>query len=890
VFPVYVDDVTAALLDLRFAIDGDAHGLYLSHERDVVIAARTLLGKPTSCVGRDRELALLVATFEECVSEPMARLVLLTAPAGIGKSRVRYELMQRLVATGRPYELLIGRGDPMSAGAPFAMLAQALRRVAGIIDDEPVLVRFRKLRARVLRHVPAEHAEHVTEFLAELVGAAQPNEGSVQLRAARQDPLLMGDQMLRACQTFLAAECDAHPVVLVLEDLQWSDRPTVQFIDAFARQLADRPLFVLALARPEIDGVFPRLWAERGVERVQLRELTRKASEKLVREALGAVDEATVARVVERAAGNAFYLEELIRSVAEGKGDRLPETVVAMVQARIEALELEARHVLRAASIFGQVFWHSGVTALLDGGTTQVHDWLDELVRRELISARRDSRFGGEIEYTFRHAFIREAAYAMLTDRDRVVGHKLAGEWLEARVKSEAGADVEAVALAEHFLRGGLPGRAVDWYRRAAEQALEGDDLAGAIECAERAIACVHANAETAAGSPASGELVGVLRQLQAGAHVWRGEYARAAERGNEALAALSPSSVPWLVAAAAVADACTRRLEHARVLELCRTLAATEVTPALHQPYAHAVAVTMTTLLWHGEPALIDQLFAQLQRVERAGADAAALAWIYYARAWRALRDGDHARSLQLDQKVEECFTEIGDVRQACRQQASVGYGQLMLGALSDAEQSLAGAIARSTPIGLHQVTATAQHNLGLCLARMGRLDEARDVERAAMTAFDAQDNLRQRAFARNYLAEIEIAAGNAEAAMRYAGEAIAIDADQPGFQCVYRARLATAYLLADDPASALAEATTAMQLMDSHGRPEEGEAVVRLAWARALHANGRSDEAKAAIGEAEQRVLAEAQRIADAELRRSFLEAVPEHAMTIALAAAWR
>src|SRR5262249_12492456 len=157
------------------------------------------------------------------------------------------------------------------------------------------------------------------------------------------------------------------------------------------------------------------------------------------------VDAALVTRLIDRAAGNAFYLEELIRSVAEGHGDRLPETVIAMVQARIEGLEVEARHVLRAASIFGEAFWRGGIVALLEGGSAQVDDWPEELERRELITSRRDSRFADEAEYTFRHALVREAAYAMLTDRDRTVGHRLAGGWLEARVKREHAANAEAV-------------------------------------------------------------------------------------------------------------------------------------------------------------------------------------------------------------------------------------------------------------------------------------------------------------------------------------------------------------------------------------------------------------------------------------------------------------
>lgn len=886
-FPIYVDDVSAALLDLRFSIDGDIHGLFVSRERDVAVAARTLLGRPTSCVGRERELALLLATFEECIAEPMAHVVLLTSGAGIGKSRVRFELMQRLAQTGRPFEAWIGRGDPMSAGTPFAMLAQALRRAARVVDDEPASVRYRKLRARVMRNVSARDAEHVTEFLAELLGAAPPGEeGSVQLRAARQDPQLMGDQMLRACQQFFEAECAVNPVVLVLEDLQWSDRATVQFVDAIVRQLAERPLFVLALARPEVDVVFPRLWSERRVERLQLRELTKKASEKLVTETLGAdVEPELLNRLVERAAGNAFYLEELIRSVAEGHRDRLPETVVAMVQARIEALELEARHVLRAASIFGQVFWRGGVEALLDGGDTQVDDWLDELARRELITVRRDSRFGGEVEYTFRHALVREAAYAMLTDRDRMAGHRLAGSWLEARA---GGKDVEAVALAEHFMRGGEPARAVTWFRHAAQQALEGDDLAGAIGCADRAIACV--NEADQSSSAMHRELIGVLRQLQAGAHNWRGEFALAAERGNEALALLSPESVPWLVAAAAVADASSsRRLEHARVLDLCRTLAATSVTPALHHAYAHAVAKTMTTVLWHGDAALVEQLFGKLVQIEAADSDPGTRAWIYYARAWRALHAGDNVAALALDQKVEHCFTEVGDLRQACRQHASVGYGQLMLGANAEAERSLRESIAIAKRIGLHQVTAQAQQNLGIALARLGRTDEAREVERAALAAFKAQDNPRQIAFAHNYLAEIELAAGNADAALTYAREALVIDSQEPGFHCVYRARMASAHLLAGNLTAALDESTQATQLMEAHGRPEEGEMLVRLSYARALHATGDTAKAREMIADIEQRVMAAAAQVNDEALRRSLLEGVPEHALALSLVRQW-
>jgi tetratricopeptide (TPR) repeat protein len=212
------------------------------------------------------------------------------------------------------------------------------------------------------------------------------------------------------------------------------------------------------------------------------------------------------------------------------------------------------------------------------------------------------------------------------------------------------------------------------------------------------------------------------------------------------------------------------------------------------------------------------------------------------------------------------------------------------MLGANEAAERSLRESIAIATKIGLLQVITQAQHNLGLCLARIGRIDEGRDAERTALLAFDAQDNRRLCAFARNYLAEIELAAGDATAALTYAREALAIDADQPSFHCVYRARIAAAHLLAGDARAAYAEAASAMHLMEVHGRPEEGETVVRLAYARALQAIGDIETARREIADIEQRVREAAAKIGDASLRASFLEAVPENALALALAREWR
>ena len=153
---VRIDDVTAGLLDGRFEISGDERGLLLRGERDAIETGRTLLGRNTPCVGRERELGMLGAIWEDCMDGPLARVAVVTAGPGVGKSRIRHELLRRL----SPPDVWLSRGDAIRAGSPYALAADAIRRASGVHDDEPSIVRERKLRARVGRHVaPDSHLD-----------------------------------------------------------------------------------------------------------------------------------------------------------------------------------------------------------------------------------------------------------------------------------------------------------------------------------------------------------------------------------------------------------------------------------------------------------------------------------------------------------------------------------------------------------------------------------------------------------------------------------------------------------------------------------------------------------------------------------------------------------
>src|SRR5262249_30024396 len=156
---------------------------------------RTLLGRPTPCVGRERELRLLENTFATCVEEPEAVAVLVTAPPGTGKSRLAQEFFRSLKRRQQRVELWIGRGAPLAAGAPLGLLAQALRGALGILGTEPLAEQRDRLTTRVEQRVAPADRSRVAEFLGELVGAPFPDQDSAKLRAARRDAQLMAEQM-----------------------------------------------------------------------------------------------------------------------------------------------------------------------------------------------------------------------------------------------------------------------------------------------------------------------------------------------------------------------------------------------------------------------------------------------------------------------------------------------------------------------------------------------------------------------------------------------------------------------------------------------------------------------------------------------------------------------
>jgi hypothetical protein len=317
--PIMIDPLSAKLLTGRFAQVPQPKGALLLSEEKELDASRPLLGRPTPCVGREAELGTLEAQLAGCIDEFHARTVVVTAPPGAGKSRLRHEFLRRVEKRSEQVTVLLGRGDRLNAGAAYGIVARAIRALCGVSGGESPTEQRHRLRLRIERHLPPSEQEQVLPFLGELCGIRFADEDYPLLRAARQTPKILPERMRRACLAWLAAECQAAAAVLfVLDDLHWGDELTVALLDEALRELRSAPLFVLALARPEVSATFPALWKAHRPQELVLKGLSRRACERLIQQTLGRqVSTDVMEWIIEHSGGNALFLEEPMSTLQE---------------------------------------------------------------------------------------------------------------------------------------------------------------------------------------------------------------------------------------------------------------------------------------------------------------------------------------------------------------------------------------------------------------------------------------------------------------------------------------------------------------------------------------------------------------------------------------------
>lgn len=458
---------------------------------------RGIEGLATPLVGREAELQALQAAWRRAQASRRVERVLLVGDAGLGKSR----LLREFEAAGAaPGAVLRGRAQPFTQGQVFGLLREVLAGWLGVADEDTPDVVRQRLAAAVAAHGGDAADAALIGHLVGLGGGDDP-----RLAALRDDARQLREQALRAVVRLLAAlqRQAAQPLRLLLEDLHWADDATLDFVDQLAARHADLPLLVVGLTRPTL---FDRRPQPPGATCIALAPLPAAAGRAMAEALLAPLEpqaagrDGLVALLVERAAGNPFFLEELVKMLIDRgaidcsarpwslRGERLaldavPLTLAGVLQARLDSLPGAERAALQDASVVGPVFWDQALAAV--SGPAASH--LPALVRRALTLPREAQPEAGWREYAFSHHLLHQVTYDTVLRQRRLALHGQVARWLVAQAGRTA--QEPWAEAAEHFERAGEPAEAAACWAQAAERAEARLVPATALEQAERALA-----------------------------------------------------------------------------------------------------------------------------------------------------------------------------------------------------------------------------------------------------------------------------------------------------------------------------------------------------------------------------------------------------------------
>ncbi len=420
-----------------------------------VVAERGGRGRSDSLeapfVGRDDELRLLRELYHATVREGRTRLVSITGIGGIGKSRLAWEFEKYIDGIVGSAWWHRGRSPAYGEGITFWALSEMIRGRAGLAETDDEATTRSKIAEVVAAHVPEEAERRWIEpALLALLGV---------------ETGIGAEQLFGAWRTFFERLSTTGSVVLVFEDLHWADTGTLDFIDHLLEWSRSIPLYIVTLARPELVDRRPDWGAgRRNFTSLYLEPLPEPAMRALLAGLVPGLPETAVRVVVARAEGIPLYAVETVRMlVAEGRlaaagdgtyhptGDlaslAVPETLTALIAARLDGLDPADRSLVLDAAVLGQSFTPAGLAVVsgLDQSTLEAR--LRALVRRELFAHETDPRSPERGQYAFVQALIREVAYNTLAKRDRKTRHLAAARFFESLETDEI-----AAALAGHYL------------------------------------------------------------------------------------------------------------------------------------------------------------------------------------------------------------------------------------------------------------------------------------------------------------------------------------------------------------------------------------------------------------------------------------------------------
>jgi class 3 adenylate cyclase len=507
---------------------------------------KRLDGLEAPLIGRDAELRTVRELFHAAADRKVPRLVLVSGPAGVGKSRLGWEFDKYIDGLAETVWWHRGRCLPYGDGVAFWALAEVVRQRLGVAEDDPAEVAAGKLAAGLDRFMPdpAERA-YAGVRLGRLLGVGFAGDGGGPL--ARQE-LFAG---WRLFFERLAAE---GPVALLIEDAQYADAGLLDFLDHLIDWGRDLPIFVLVFARPELGQIRPGFGTGRNRVTLTVDPLDPASMDQLVDALVPGMPPEVRTRVTAHAQGIPLFAVETVRSLVDRDivqpiggvyrlvGDlgelAVPDSLHALLAARLDALDPEMRRLAADAAVLGTTFPAEALIAVSEQEESVVRATLDELVRREVLIVSAEPLSPERGSYGFAQQMLRQVAYDTLSRRDRKDRHLKVAAHLRQTFRGD-GEEVADV-IARHYLDAlnavpddpdadEIRSRAIAALVRAALRAERTG--APALAATSYATAAELSRPETAAGQLDTG----TLWERSAQAALTNADWAGAVERADRA-------------------------------------------------------------------------------------------------------------------------------------------------------------------------------------------------------------------------------------------------------------------------------------------------------------------------------------------------------------------
>ncbi len=830
--------------------------------------SRGFRGRVTRFIGRETQLESLRESWSRAKAGEFAYCLVSGAP-GIGKTRLIEEFSD--IEELRPEEFARGRSYPYARSAPWEPLAELLR---DLYDVSPELGPLEAAAAIAASNGTGWPGEAVAALA---VALGVPTSELPELKG--YDAKELAVRISESVETALRAHTST-PMVLVLEDLQWADHATLDFLTRLPSLHLDRPALMVLVARlplPE-EKHLSRLF-EAITSTVELSSLDPSEARLLVDAVLGGHDlpESFIDLVVGRTEGNPLFIEEMLKSLA-GKGVisetdgswhatadlrdvPVPDTVESLLSTRIDGLAAPTRQVLQYAAIVGRRFW-SGVLqdALV---RDSVDGELHELVESAMVRALPKSIVAGNREFAFEHRLLQQVAYDGLLRGLRAELHGSVAHWLEQHL-SDTDYDADGL-VASHYERSTTPELSIPYLKKAAEQARNRGALRDSQEMVERALKVVtrddertellYLSEEVAAEMGDPHARLAAIRELERVARTTDDETLEAEVKFRRAA---------YLLSAGKLAKA-----KEAGEAALDRYM---DIGARSREADSYSL-LGRVSHLW-GDHAAARECYEASLPLQREAGDLFGEAQILDRLGLVEVDLDDFCRALDYFDEVADLCTRLGNRHMEVRVLAHRATALRWLGCYEEAEESARRALELAQAGGSRASLSTAEMTLGFVLAAMGRSTEA---IRYLMSALEKSTEIGRVALeARIWLSLAEISEGEEATEFAERARALAARTGLVHVDILALARLAEIALDEGDSLAADRMSAEALAKLYKHGSIQGPEEVVLYARARVLAAAGRDREAAAIYEEAKETIWMKADRIQDPEVRRRFLEDV--------------